>query len=322
MCLSLSSSIGELSIPSFSLDEYKSYAKSQLENLVCAQLYVERINGLYTSYVETKTVRYDQEFDSIKTEYDNGVTAIDNASDIQSATTAYNEYYKSLDEEVTEVYKDDVLESLENMPENWYSIVDLEGDLTAYPEIDTHGDNQPDVVIKYLSGAEEGFNIGLDALDTQTWDRRWWIPIPLRTPTILISARKEIDNCTSKDALTIMYEEYYDALLRSVCQKVIEEYHAIKHIEADGFLWAYNWNYCGDNQGGIYTFEYSGPVTEYKGVRYGISNETQFRLSPLLYHPEEGAKGVIAGDKSIHAFFNYAMSKFQYATVTDANRAQ
>ena len=79
-----------------------------------------------------------------------------------------------------------------------------------------------------------------------------------------------------------MYEEYYDALLRSVCQKALEVYHAVKYTERDGIVWALLWNYFGDTNSG-YSFEYDGPVPEFQGKLYNAD----FRLSPMFYKPDE-----------------------------------
>jgi hypothetical protein len=199
------------------------------------------------------------------------------------------------------------------MSENWYSL--LSDTVASYPVQDKNGDEKPDVSI-VQNGGEDVFNLGIEGIDTQTWDYRWWIPIPLRVPNLLTSAHKEIADCNSKDVLAVLYEEYYDAVLRSVCQKMLEEYHAIKHVENDGFLWAYTWNYCGDNTGSLYTFVYDGPVTEYKGVKFGVSDSTVFRLSPLFYNPNECADGV-TGAHSIVECFQFGISQMQYATVGD-----
>ncbi len=311
-CLSSGATVSGVSIPSCSLEEYKAYAKSRFDSLVEVEFYVENITGLTTSYItkESKSYNDASSYMFVAREYDKAVKALENATDISSATTVYNKYMETLTAEVLEVYKEDIENSLKEMSENWYSIINFDEDVKNYPTQDKNEDGRPDVSIIYVGGAEDAFNIGLDGLDTTTWDRRWWIPMPLRTPNILTSAHKEIAKCNSKDVLTIMYEEYYDAVLRSVCQKVIEEYHAIKHIEDDGFLWAYNWNYCGDEKGSLYTFVYDGPVTEYQGVTYGVNSETVFRLSPLFYNPNERGEGIM-GNHSIVECFNYAMTNLK-----------
>lgn len=306
--LSGDSAISKVVVPPCSIDEYKAYAKAQFDNLVSVEFYEEHITGLTTSWIEKVEKSYIDD-ESIASEYNKAVKALNNATDIANATTAYNKYYARLKEEVLDVYKEDIESSLKTMSEKWYSIVDIAGDLSAYPKQDKNEDGNPDVSI-VQNGGEDVFNIGLNGIDGQTWDYRWWIPIPFRVPNLLTSAHNAIAECNSKEVLTVMYEEYYDAVLRSVCQKVIEEYHAIKHVENDGFLWAFNWNYCGDNGGNLYTFVYDGPMAEYKGVAFGVSNETVFRLSPLFYKPGEAAVCII-GSHSIVEHFNYAMSNFQ-----------
>ncbi len=320
--LKKSAEVESVNIPPCSLDEYKAYAKEQFDNLVQVEFYEEHITGLTTSYIDKVTKNYNDEtkYMFVAREYSKAVKAIDNATDIENATTVYNKHYEALKAEVLDTYKDDIESSLKSVAENWYSIMFLDEEVKNFPEQDKNGDNIPDVTVRYAGGGEEYFNRGLDGIDGETFDYRWWIPKPLRTPNILTSAHKEIAKCNSKDVLKIMYEEYYDAVFRSVCQKVIEEYHAIKHEEKDGFLWEVCWNYCGDTVGGLSTFVYDGPVTEYKGVEYGVSNETQFRLSPVVYKPGEcggplqsgecytHAEDIEAGCKCMVSLFNYAMN--------------
>ena len=334
-CLSSSSAVSAVSIPPCTIEEYKAYAKFRFDSLVEVEFYEEHIQGLSTSYIEKKSKKYiteDEtangvaEYKFVQKAYDKAINAINQATDVSNATTLYNKHYELLETEVLDVYKDEIESSLKTMSENWYSIVNLEGDVTKYTKQDKTGDNIPDVSILLINGKypeeeenefnEMFFNLGIEGVDATTFDHRWWIPVPLRTPNILTSAHKEIAKCNSKEVLKIMYEEYYDAVLRSVCQKVIEEYHAIKHTEKDGFLWAYTWNYCGNEKGTLDTFVYDGPVTEYKGTEYGVSGETVFRLSPLIYKPGERGEGIL-GERGIVALFNYAMWHLSYPTVKD-----
>ncbi len=322
VCLSSSSSVGSVSIPPCSLDDYKAYAKSRFESLVKVELYTEKITGIATSYIETESKNYNDadKYMFVAREYKKAVNAIENATDISSAVTLYSKYYATINAEVLDVYKEDIESSLKSLSSNWYSIVNFEGDVTNYTvqdNVPAGGDGTNDVAITYVGGAQESFNLGVEGIDLQTWDYRWWIPLPFRVPNLLASAHTAIAESNYKDGLKVIYERYYEEILRSVCQKVMEEYHAIKHIEDDGFLWGYNWNYCGDNTGSIYTFVYDGPVREYKGVTYGVSNETVFRLSPLLYKPGERGEGLF-GDRGIVALFNYAMHHFKnFKTVGD-----
>ena len=309
MCLTNSSSVSAVVIPPCTLEEYRAYAKAQFDNLITVEFYVERITGLTTSYIEKETKTYldASKYPFVTREYNKAIKAMDTATDVSNATTLYNKYYETLNAEVLETYKEDIESSLKTMAENWYSIINFDQRVQNFPKQDQNDDGNLDVTIYYVSGAYEPFNRGLDGIDKYTWDYRWWIPYPLRLPNILTNAHKELAKCNSKDVLKIMYEEYYEAALRSVCQKAIEELHAIKYKEADGRLWQYCWNYCGDTQGKLATFVYDGPVTDYQGMEYGVSNETQFRLSPLMYKPGERGEDVF-GDRGVVALFNYAMA--------------
>ena len=309
MCLSNGSSVSAVNIPPCTLEEYKAYAKAQFDNLITVEFYVERITGLTTSYIETETKTYNDpaQHPFVAREYNKAIKAMETATDIANATTLYKKYSETLTAEVLETYKEDIESSLKAMAENWYSILNFSPSVQDFPKQDQNEDGNPDVTVYYLNGVSEPFNRGLDGIDQYTWDYRWWVPYPLRLPNILTNAHKELAKCNSKDVLKIMYEEYYEAALRSVCQKMVEEVHAIKYKEEDGFLWAYCWNYCGDTEGKLATFVYDGPVTDYKGMEYGVSNETQFRLSPLVYKPGECGEGIF-GDRGMVALFNYAMA--------------
>ena len=309
MCLSKDSSVRAVSIPPCTLEEYKAYAKAQFENLITVEFYVERITGLTTSYIEKETKTYNDatKYSFVSREYNKAIKAMETATDVENATTLYNKYLATLNAEVLETYKEDIESSLKAMAQNWYSILNFSTSVQNFPEQDQNEDGHQDVTVYYVNGMYEPFNRGLDGIDQYTWDYRWWVPYPLRLPNILTNAHKELAKCNSKDVLKIMYEEYYEAALRSVCQKMIEELHAIKYKEVDGRLWAYCWNYCGDTQGKLATFVYDGPVTDYQGTEYGVSNETQFRLSPLVYKPGECGEGIF-GERGMVELFNYAMA--------------
>lgn len=302
MCLSKNAYVGEVAIPPSSLEQYKEYALAQFDNLVQVEFYEEHITGLNTSYITKVQTSYNDpvKYVFVSRAYDKAKNAINNATDIETAISVYNKYYAELNEEVLTTYKEDIENSLKTMAENVYSIMEYDEEIKNHIDEDNNGDNIPDVTLVYASGAKESFNRGLDGIDGQTWDYRWWIPVPLRTPNILTSAHKELAKCNSKDVLKIMYEEYYDAVLRSVCQKMFEEYHAIKHTENDGYLWWFNWGYWSDGSlaGGSSDFIYNGPVTEYQGTHYGSSAETVYRLSAYLYSPDYAGDTNICLDKT------------------------
>jgi hypothetical protein len=300
--LSSGSTVSNVTLPTFEKEDYVNFVKSRFESLVKFDFYKENINGLCDSTItkETKEYKYEEtnadtnRYKLIQQEYDRAMKALEEASTLEKAMSVYKKYYQSLSDEVIDVYAEDFEDSIQNLSKNWYTIIDKEGDVSNYPQQDKSGDTYNDITVTYLSG-EEYINVGFDNPD----DRRWWIPMPLRTPYLLSCARSAIADSTSMDEMVILYEQYYEAILRSVCQKIIDEYHAINFTESDGLLYNVVWEY----NVGHYTFLYNGPVKEYKGASL-----TNFRLSPILYKPGFESGNNVMGYRSIVELFNYGLS--------------
>jgi len=295
--LTKDSTISNISYPETTLNAYKEFVKSEFDRLVKVELYqVVLGNSVSNSNIQKNTIDYskDNEDESVKRVYDKAVKAISEVEDMASAVSVFDKQFTQLNEKVMERYQAEAFSSIADVADKWYTVIEKDGFVASY----NVGVKNPAYGIDYDIMIE-----GTPYLkDVAVHDHRWWIPEPLRIPIIRSSAYRKIFACNDKEMLSVMYEEYYDAILRAVCQKAYEVYYSVRMsaftagdsaVNPGGALWPLLWNYCNKHESGGtikgFEFTYNGPVDEYKGKVYGTlgENELQFKLSPMLYNFED-----------------------------------
>ncbi len=293
--LTKNSTVSNLSYPETSLATYKEFAMKQFNELVVVDLYkVSLGTDVENSSINRVTVDYSKDSDdqSVKRAYTKAENAINEAEDLATAVAVFEKQYASLNEKVMERYQSEAFSTIADVADKWYRVIDLNGEVSNYDV----GEINPIYGIAYDIMIEGTPFV----IDPAVHDHRWWIPEPLRIPIIRSSAYRKIFACNNKVMLSVMYEEYYDAILRSVCQKAFEVYYSVRmktYTDAPGsvanpspMLWQLLWSYVNEhNSGGTrqgFEFAYNGPVEEYKGKVYGTygKDELQFKLSSMFYY--------------------------------------